>query len=229
MRLGEAKTPDGMRLYAIGDVHGCDDLLAEAHGKIAADLAARPAADHRIIHVGDYVDRGPDSAGGDRAAGRLSRDRPRVICLRGNHDELLLGFLADPVGGGADFLANGGDGDACAPTASRRPVAGSAAIRRPRPRQLAAAHAGRRTAPSSRPAALRALRRLLLLPRRHPAGRSARPPGSARTSSGSARSSSSSDARPRRGRRPRPHAGAPSPRSCPTASTSTPARSSAGR
>ena len=61
MWLGEARTPDGMRLYAIGDVHGCDDLLAAAHERIAADLAARPAAEHRIIHVGDYVDRGPNS------------------------------------------------------------------------------------------------------------------------------------------------------------------------
>ena len=61
MRLGQARTPDD-RLYAIGDVHGCDDLLAEAHAKVAADLAGVRSADYRLIHRGDYVDRGPDSA-----------------------------------------------------------------------------------------------------------------------------------------------------------------------
>ena len=40
MRLGGSRTPEGMRLYAIGDVHGCDAMLAEAHEKIAADLSA---------------------------------------------------------------------------------------------------------------------------------------------------------------------------------------------
>jgi serine/threonine protein phosphatase 1 len=39
MQLGEAQTPAGMRLYAIGDVHGCDDLLAAVHEKIFADLS----------------------------------------------------------------------------------------------------------------------------------------------------------------------------------------------
>ncbi len=58
MRLGESRTPEGMRLYAIGDVHGCDAMLAEAHEKIAADLALRPVSDHRIVHIGDYTDRG---------------------------------------------------------------------------------------------------------------------------------------------------------------------------
>ena len=107
MRLGQASTPAGMRIYAIGDVHGMDRLLAETHAKIAADLAARPSPDHRIVHVGDYVDRGPDSAGViERLAGLQARD-PRVVCLLGNHDELMRAFLADPERGGADWLTNG--------------------------------------------------------------------------------------------------------------------------
>ena len=63
MLMGQARTPEGMRLYAIGDIHGCDDKLAAVHAAIAADLKARQVADHRIIHIGDYADRGPDSAG----------------------------------------------------------------------------------------------------------------------------------------------------------------------
>jgi serine/threonine protein phosphatase 1 len=97
-----------MRLYAIGDVHGMDDLLAEAHVRIAADLALRPAVDHRIVHLGDYADRGPASAAVIERLARLATNDPRVVCLRGNHDAMLLGFLADPEGTGADFLANGG-------------------------------------------------------------------------------------------------------------------------
>jgi len=107
MRLGEAHTPEGMRLYAIGDVHGMDAMLAEAHRRIAADLAARPSGDHRIVHVGDYVDRGPDSAAViERLAWRKEQD-PRTVCLMGNHDALMLAFLADPIGAGPDWLRNG--------------------------------------------------------------------------------------------------------------------------
>ena len=108
MFLGQARTPPDTRLYVIGDVHGMDDLLASAHAAIAADLAARPAPDHRIIHLGDYVDRGPASASVVDRLARLSLHDSHVICLRGNHDDMLLAFLADPGRIGPDFLANGG-------------------------------------------------------------------------------------------------------------------------
>jgi serine/threonine protein phosphatase 1 len=108
MRLGEARTPDGMRIYAIGDVHGCDAKLADMHERIAADLAERPVAERRIIHVGDYVDRGPDSAGVIRRLQGMIFADPGVICLRGNHDQMLLDFLADPEAGASMFLGNGG-------------------------------------------------------------------------------------------------------------------------
>jgi serine/threonine protein phosphatase 1 len=109
MRLGEAKTPEGMRLYAIGDVHGCDDLLAEAHRKAARDLAERPVGDHRNIHVGDYGDRGPETAAVIERLATLTIGDPRIVCLRGNHDDMLLGFLAEPDEMGATFIANGGE------------------------------------------------------------------------------------------------------------------------
>jgi serine/threonine protein phosphatase 1 len=108
MRVGEAQTPEGMRLYAIGDIHGSDDKLAEVHEKIAADLAGSRPDDHRIIHIGDYGDRGPDTAGVIARLIALTASDARVICLRGNHDQLLLDFLADPGEWGAMFLGNGG-------------------------------------------------------------------------------------------------------------------------
>jgi serine/threonine protein phosphatase 1 len=108
MRLGEAKTPAGMRLYAIGDVHGRDDLLGEIHEKIADDRATRPPADIRIIHLGDYVDRGPDTAAVIERLVQLKKSEPNALFLRGNHEELLLEFLADPAAGGVNFVSNGG-------------------------------------------------------------------------------------------------------------------------
>lgn len=108
MLTGESRTPEGLRLYAIGDIHGCDAKLAAVHAAIAADLAARPAADHRIIHIGDYVDRGPDSAGVIGRLAGLAVEDPRVLCLRGNHDQMLLDFLADPAENAPMLLRNGG-------------------------------------------------------------------------------------------------------------------------
>lgn len=108
MRPGESTTPPGMRIYAIGDVHGCDGLLESVHQSIAADLAAQPIEDFRIIHIGDYVDRGPNSAAVVERLMRLCAENERVLCLAGNHEELLLAFLDDPVGAGPTFLRFGG-------------------------------------------------------------------------------------------------------------------------
>lgn len=109
MWLGEARAPDGQRLYAIGDIHGCDDLLGEVREKIAADLVANPCREYRTIFLGDYVDRGPDSAAVIEQLSQLSTADERVVCLRGNHEEMLLDFIADPLAQGTLWLANAGD------------------------------------------------------------------------------------------------------------------------
>ena len=91
----ESRVPDGVCIYAIGDVHGRSDLLDRVFSRIDADLAANPVL--RPIHVflGDYVDRGPDSSGVlDRLISRGQRHE--VICLKGNHELFLLEFLRDP-------------------------------------------------------------------------------------------------------------------------------------
>jgi len=116
------RLPDGRRIYAIGDIHGCLDQLRALHSAIAADLAARPVAEPLLLHVGDYVDRGPDSAGVVRllAAGDPLRGVPTVN-LMGNHERTMLDAL-DGIGpsatdwmisGGREALASwGGDPDA---------------------------------------------------------------------------------------------------------------------
>lgn len=85
--------PAGLRLYVIGDVHGRLDLLDRLSAHIDAD-AAGAAGDVLTIFLGDYIDRGKDSAG---VIERLSGgDFPTPICaLRGNHEEILLRFLED--------------------------------------------------------------------------------------------------------------------------------------
>ncbi|MEM9044573.1 MAG: metallophosphoesterase family protein [Pseudomonadota bacterium] len=93
--LKDAKTPHGLRLYAIGDVHGCLEELMAVHDDIRQDLEAHPAIDWRIIHLGDYVDRGPDSPGVITALVEMVRDR-RTYALLGNHDQYLTNFLSHP-------------------------------------------------------------------------------------------------------------------------------------
>jgi serine/threonine protein phosphatase 1 len=90
--------PAGQRVYAIGDIHGRDDLFAALLERIAADDAARPAAETTIILLGDLVDRGPASA---QVVARAMALRDRDVCLRwliGNHEEVFLKALGrDPA------------------------------------------------------------------------------------------------------------------------------------
>ena len=58
-----ASLPEGRRIYAIGDIHGCDVQLGNLHEIIAEDLARRPVDAPLLLHIGDYVDRGADTAG----------------------------------------------------------------------------------------------------------------------------------------------------------------------
>lgn len=85
-----------MRLYAIGDVHGRLDLLTEMHAQIAHEIERDRPDDWRIIHVGDYVDRGPESRGVISLLRRLVRDDRRFVALGGNHDFGMLDFLGTP-------------------------------------------------------------------------------------------------------------------------------------
>ena len=87
--------PPGQRVYAIGDVHGCLDRLNALHELIAEDLAARPVEQAALVHLGDYVDRGPDSAGvvARLAAGAALPGVPTVNLI-GNHEHMMLAAIA---------------------------------------------------------------------------------------------------------------------------------------
>lgn len=87
------KIPPGLRVYAIGDIHGCDTLLAELLDRIAEDDTGRPAARTILVFLGDLIDRGPQSAEVVERLLRLKADRADVRFLTGNHEEILLRAL----------------------------------------------------------------------------------------------------------------------------------------
>lgn len=91
--------PDGMRVYAIGDVHGHLLALERMHEAISLDLIeSEYAGQVQIIYMGDYIDRGPDSKGViDLLVGRLGRkDGIQKTFLQGNHEVAMLEFLREP-------------------------------------------------------------------------------------------------------------------------------------
>jgi serine/threonine protein phosphatase 1 len=111
--------PDDVRIYAIGDAHGCAARLAALHALIAADAEHRPCPRVVLLHLGDYVDRGEDSAGVlDLLRGPAPVPGAEVVNLMGNHEQMMLAALDpraedDVVGfwldnGGADTLASYG-------------------------------------------------------------------------------------------------------------------------
>jgi serine/threonine protein phosphatase 1 len=91
-----AGVPSGMRVYAIGDVHGCVDLLEKAFRWIDNDIASVSGQRFVQVFLGDYVDRGPDT----KRTLDLLIDRSRhheTVFVRGNHERLLLDFLEQPT------------------------------------------------------------------------------------------------------------------------------------
>jgi serine/threonine protein phosphatase 1 len=89
------RVPDGIRVYAIGDIHGRADLLDGVFERIDSDLATNPYSLGIEVFLGDYIDRGPASR---EVIDRLvARNRTyRAVFLKGNHETLLTGFAINP-------------------------------------------------------------------------------------------------------------------------------------
>ena len=82
------------RIYAIGDVHGRFDLLLDAESRIRADIT--PGSRNLVIFLGDYVDRGPQSAEFLAHLVKPPPDGVERVCICGNHDDAMLQFLYNP-------------------------------------------------------------------------------------------------------------------------------------
>lgn len=112
VRYLDAKGPAGMRIFAVGDIHGRLDLLEAMVDRIAADIAANPPDDWRIIFLGDYCDRGPASKGVLEFLAAQCEAEPRHIALRGNHDQGLVDFICG--GDNASLFVNHGGAESAA-------------------------------------------------------------------------------------------------------------------
>ena len=91
----QPRLPEGIRIYALGDIHGRSDLLKKTFTLIDADLERNPASQSIEVFLGDYVDRGPDSA--HTLDLLLDRSLYReTVFLKGNHEAFFLEVLRDP-------------------------------------------------------------------------------------------------------------------------------------
>lgn len=107
--VANAEVPEGVRVYAVGDIHGRVDLLDRLHTVIIEDaIDTKPGVKNVIVYLGDYLDRGLYS----RELIDFFLDDPlegfESVHLRGNHDQYFLDFLEDPDKG-ASWLRFGGD------------------------------------------------------------------------------------------------------------------------
>ena len=101
--------PRGRRVYAIGDIHGRLDKLTTLHSLIAADFSRRPTGSAVLVHLGDAIDQGPDSAG---VVSLLAAGPPipgmSVVNVLGDHERMLLDALDGDRAAATDWLWAGG-------------------------------------------------------------------------------------------------------------------------
>jgi serine/threonine protein phosphatase 1 len=103
------RVPEGIRVYAVGDIHGRIDLLRLLEARIVEDAEAQPqSCQNLLVYLGDYVDRGFDSR---QVLDHLTAPPPEGfdrLLLLGNHDLWFREFLeGEPVG--ESWLRFGGD------------------------------------------------------------------------------------------------------------------------
>src|SRR5689334_8831824 len=94
-----------MLTFAVGDIHGCYNKLLAILAKCEAYAGS---ARYRLIFLGDYIDRGPNSRSVVELLIQLQSTWADVVCLAGNHEQMLVRSIEDPVAN-AQWLNNGGD------------------------------------------------------------------------------------------------------------------------
>lgn len=106
---GEARLPNQVRVYAIGDIHGRFDLFRKLMRQIEEDHASRGEALVRVIVLGDFIDRGPDSAALAKSLQTIAATSPNFIVLKGNHEAAMVDGLDGDERAFQLWLENGGD------------------------------------------------------------------------------------------------------------------------
>ncbi|MCL6678242.1 serine/threonine protein phosphatase [Sphingomonas sp. RG327] len=100
--------PRGRRAYAIGDVHGCLDILDSLLAQVEADIEAHPKAKTSIIFLGDVIDRGPASAQVVERLRTYAHPRATAHFVMGNHEEVMLRVLDGDLETLSSWLRFGG-------------------------------------------------------------------------------------------------------------------------
>ncbi len=100
--------PKGRRAYVIGDIHGSRDSLEALHTLIREDLAKRPFPAAVAIHLGDYIDQGPHSAGVIEMLSGNPLPGAAIVNLLGDHERMLLDALDGDRAAATDWLWAGG-------------------------------------------------------------------------------------------------------------------------
>ncbi|WP_051617323.1 metallophosphoesterase [Desulfonatronovibrio hydrogenovorans] len=91
------RIPDGWRVYAVGDIHGQADLIKSLHRAILKDAHNNSQINKLVVYLGDYLDRGAQVR--ETIEELVHRPLPGFECryLMGNHEQLLLDFLDNPL------------------------------------------------------------------------------------------------------------------------------------
>ena len=87
--------------YVVGDIHGCYDKLIALMDKINIDLDSE-----KLVFLGDYIDRGPDSYEVVEYLINLKKKYPDIVFLKGNHEDMLEKYIAETDR--FTYLINGG-------------------------------------------------------------------------------------------------------------------------
>ena len=93
------------RTFLVGDLHGCLEELNVLLDHLTG--VEKLNKDDTIVFIGDYIDRGPDGRGVVQRLLDFEKQYPRALFLKGNHEDMLLSYLA----GGPHkdiYLPNGG-------------------------------------------------------------------------------------------------------------------------
>lgn len=103
-----ARPSAGTAIYAVGDVHGYADLLDRMRQAIGEDARRRSSARKVIVYLGDYSSRGPDARRVYDTLIEAPMPGLETVCLKGNHEDLILRMLDGDDEAGHHWLAYGG-------------------------------------------------------------------------------------------------------------------------
>ena len=105
----QAATPEGTVVYAIGDIHGCADLLHEILDGVRGDASRRPARRRVLVVLGDYASRGPRNRAVIDTLMAPGLPGFEMVALKGNGEDAMLRYLDGDLSIGAHWFDYGGD------------------------------------------------------------------------------------------------------------------------